>query len=231
MKGREAILFGALLSSAGPAEGSSVRADDSIDCVQRARHDDIAHSHEPDVSFRALLSACRKRVARRDALLAKLNAYAPLAWYETASDEALSGAADDARTAFDGLAVVSRALGKEPMTDAEVSADLEQIRAAVTREQTCQADKKCMADRAARKAEEKFFAEVVSSLCVADKDREQAQADIARERANPSGVVSLSALHEAGERVQVAQDQIRALGPAYTAVRKHAFRGWRTECQ
>ena len=70
---------------------------------------------------------------------------------------------------------------------------LEAFRKDVAKEKACRADKKCMATRetkkAAKKAEEQFFAEVVNPMCLADQDREAALAAMAHERANPSGYV------------------------------------------
>lgn len=118
----------------------------------------------------------------------------------------------------------------EPMDDANVGALLASIDAMLAAEQGCRATPKCMVDRAARKAEEKFFADVVAPMCDADQRREAATAEMVRERSNPSGYVDKSIMYGAGETILRSQDTIHALGPAYAKVRKHAFRGWRSEC-
>jgi hypothetical protein len=88
-----------------------------------------------------------------------------------------------------------------------------------------------MAARAARKAAEEFFTSVAAPMCEADKAREAAEAGIAKERANPSGVVDLNVLHSLGAEVQDAKEQIKSLAPAYVKFRHHAWTGWRSECQ
>lgn len=57
--------------------------------------------------------------------------------------------------------------------------------------------------------EQKARDEVIVPLCQATWELENARAEIAREKANPSGVVDLHELHVAGEAVQNAQDDIQ----------------------
>ena len=186
--------------------------------------------------------SCKTRMAvektELDALIAKISIWQPRGYQDAGdgveglTDADLDSLIPDARAALRRIAEIQLDLGtRRPDAGDAAEKGIAEIERFQANERACRSDKKCMADRAARKAEEKFFAETVAPLCETDKEREQALADIAHERANPSGVVSLSALHEAGARVQDAQDRIRTLSPAYTAVRKHAFRGWRTECQ
>lgn len=78
-------------------------------------------------------------------------------------------------------------------------------------------------------AEQKGRDEIVVPLCEATWELANARADIARERANPSGVVDLHELHVAGEEVQNAQDNIALLRPRYLAFRRHAFSDWKSE--
>lgn len=78
-------------------------------------------------------------------------------------------------------------------------------------------------------AEENGRASIVVPLCEAVWGVENAKADIAREKANPSGVVDLAALHSAGNAVQHWQSIVDALKPQYLAFRHHAFTSWRNE--
>lgn len=78
-------------------------------------------------------------------------------------------------------------------------------------------------------AEENGRASIVVPLCEAVWGVENAKADIAREKANPSGVVDLAALHSAGNAVQHWQSIVDALKPQYLAFRHHAFANWRSE--
>lgn len=78
-------------------------------------------------------------------------------------------------------------------------------------------------------AEKQAREDVIVPLCEAIWIRDQAKAFIAHERANPSGVVDLRALHQAGEHIQQAEAQIAALKPPYQSFRKHAFTTWQTE--
>jgi hypothetical protein len=176
-------------------------------------------------------------------------------WLAGASLADLDGAADRIRAEATRL----KALGDADVGDADGVASLaaksvEHFEAMaammptiVEAEKKCRVTKKCMAARedaarqraeaerkrvaaqAAAQAEAKFVGDVALPLCKATINVQQAQADIAREKANPAGVVDLSELHDLGEKVQENQDWIRRLSPSYTATRQHAFRGWRSE--
>lgn len=78
-------------------------------------------------------------------------------------------------------------------------------------------------------AEETGRSTVVVPLCEAVWGVENAKADIAREKANPSGIVDLAALHSAGNAVQYWQSVVDGLKPKYLAFRHHAFASWRNE--
>ncbi len=78
-------------------------------------------------------------------------------------------------------------------------------------------------------AEEAARSSVIVPLCQATWQLDAAKADIAREKANPSGVHDLRVLHSAGAAAQAAQESIDALKPQYVAHRKHPFAGWRSE--
>jgi hypothetical protein len=70
---------------------------------------------------------------------------------------------------------------------------------------------------------------IVTSLCDATIHLASLKADLARERANPSGVVNLSELNRIGAEMQGVEEQIKGLTPGYVAFRHHAFTGWESE--
>lgn len=85
------------------------------------------------------------------------------------------------------------------------------------------------AARAEQTTEEQFAASVVVPRCEAEWGVAFEKDVIAQEKANPSGVVDLAALHEAGQILQAYQASIKKLDPAYMARRHHSYRGWVTE--
>lgn len=208
-------------------------------CVDEARQSPgmIAHGADPTA-----FAACRTRMdAERDELKTiqgKLASWQPRG-YEGAGEglEALSDA--DLDTVLPGLrAAMQRVNAIAIDVKGQAFAPADQIEQTVAetqgfldRERACRANKKCMAVRATRKAEEQFFASVVSPMCEADKLREQARADMARERANPSGFVDARLLHDDGEQIQASEKAIADLTPEYMKTRHHAWHGWKTECQ
>jgi hypothetical protein len=191
-----------------------------------------------------VFTACRARMtAEREelrGLLARIQAWQPKGYkdagegVEGLSDAELAAVTPDAiRAALARLYELNADLtGKTPEQDETVMAKaIAEIGGFVAAERACRGDAKCVAARAAKKAEADFFAAVVSPMCEADKIRELAAADIARERANPSGVVDLNYLHQAGEQMQTAQQQLKELSPAYVKFRRHAWPGWKAECK
>lgn len=78
-------------------------------------------------------------------------------------------------------------------------------------------------------AEEKGREEIVVPLCQATWLVDNMRIAIAKERANPGGVVNLQLLHELGAAMQDAQATVTALRPQYQAFRHHAFGDWKTE--
>lgn len=184
-----------------------------------------------DVLFNVAFFKCQTRMksvmkserAERQALLDKFNAWQPRGYEGTTGDgiEALADAELDALPATESAALarineISVDLGgKDVMPADKVAEALAEMRGFIAKERACRADGKCMAARAARKAAEEFFTSVVSPMCEADKSREAAEAGIAKERANPSGVVDLNVLHSLGAEVQDAKEQIKSLAPAY----------------
>ncbi len=78
-------------------------------------------------------------------------------------------------------------------------------------------------------SEEAFRASVALPMCQAVWGIESSRAIIAQEKANPSGVVNLEILHDAGMAMQYHTATISALRPRYAAFRRHAFTGWKSE--
>jgi len=84
----------------------------------------------------------------------------------------------------------------------------------------CRASAQCMADRARAIADQ-----IACDICAAIEDRDDARRQMATERANPSGVVDLVALHDLGERIQFATNNIANLKSQYLATVHRAFSG------
>ena len=188
----------------------------------------------------SLWDACQRRLAGERVELTNLQATIDGIEYETPTDDELDALAETERPSVERfwdllveLAGQSKDVSETKKAGA-IEATMVHIRQGVAKEKACRADKKCMAARAAKaeakRAEEQFFDSVVQPICTADQAREAALAAMARERANPSGYVNKSFLHEQGAIVQDAQDQIAAAGPAYAKVRHHPWKGWRPEC-
>lgn len=144
-------------------------------------------------------------------------------WFEAHTDAEIQKAPDTVRALADEADVLLARLGKPALPAESVSTLVTATQAALGTEKTCRSTPKCMAER-------KFFAEVVSPMCQADKVREIAQGDLDRERANPSGVVDLAYVHQAGEDVRANTVVIESLKPTYVKTRHHAWHGWKTEC-
>lgn len=77
--------------------------------------------------------------------------------------------------------------------------------------------------------EEAARADAVLPLCEATWGLENAKAELAQEKANPSGVHDLVRMHKAGEAIQYYQTLIAQFRPRYAAARHHAFTDWHTE--
>lgn len=82
---------------------------------------------------------------------------------------------------------------------------------AVADEKTCRVAPACMGAR------------VAAPLCAAIVGRRGALQDIARERANPAGVVNLSVLHDLGQQIQDDDATIADLKAKYTATTHKPF--------
>lgn len=82
---------------------------------------------------------------------------------------------------------------------------------------------------AAFRTERTFRDEVAKPMCEAEVWIQQGEACIREEKANASGVVNLARLHECGEWITRARADMKQLAPAYTARRKHVYKGWQSE--
>lgn len=186
-----------------------------------------------DAGARGQREACAEELRSDAAEEAGWNA----ATFETTSDDDVAGAIPQ-RLAF--IRRHMREVCTGVLTESDIS-DLESVvdkigatlTKMVDREKKCRADVKCVAARAARAREaaeeDTFGTDVAKPLCEATWSLDAAREAIREEKANPSGVVDLVALHQSGQAAQYAQAQIAALTPKYVARRKHAFRGWMTE--
>ena len=85
------------------------------------------------------------------------------------------------------------------------------VEAKLAIELTCRASGECMARR------------VGPQICQPLADRREALQQIAAERANPAGVVSLTTLHDLGERVQIDNGMITRLKAQYVSLVHRAF--------
>lgn len=184
--------------------------------------------------------ACRHRMdgerAEMKRLVEKVNAWQPRG-YQDAGDglEGLSDAELDSLPADSRAAIVRLTAIEADLTGTMVPSEKRdeawaEIQGFVAMEKTCRSDPKCTGPRNARKAEESFRFNVLDPMCGADRLREKALADIAHERANPSGYVDKGLLHQAGADAQAYQEQLAQGAPAFIAARHHAWRGWRVEC-
>lgn len=145
-------------------------------------------------------------------------------WIQGADAAAVDSAAETVRAiATRTFAIRADRGAADPNAAATIAQMVGAFQRAAAAEKACRADAKCMTNRA-------FTNDVVKPLCEADSDREQMLAEIAAERSNPGGVVDKELLHNDGNAVLRDQQTIKELQPRYTAVRHHAFRGWRSEC-
>jgi hypothetical protein len=174
--------------------------------------------------------ACTSRLTREQTEQAALVQTVEAMNFEAASDADLDTMPETARPTLVRLLDVTSDLENKPLTDAEKAAKVDgavsKLWTAVATEKACRTNAKCMEKR----REKAFLHDVVEPMCQADQEREDAVKSIARENANPSGYVDKVLLHNLGATAQDAQDRVTAMTPAYVKVRKHPWRGWRSEC-
>jgi hypothetical protein len=228
---------------AGTSPDAPAMPAESPEAAQQRECADVA-----GVAFRekrnagAARAACLKRFedwkAEFETLFRKIATWQPRGYngagegLEALPDSELETIPDELPGTLDRLMWLATRLHNKtlPFSSEEKGTAVREVQGFVAAEKACRVDKKCMGARAARKTEEEFFASVVSPMCGADQSREQALAAMAHERANPSGYIDVVLLHRLGADVQSAQEQIAGLTPAYTKVRKHPWKGWRSEC-
>jgi hypothetical protein len=68
-----------------------------------------------------------------------------------------------------------------------------------------------------------WWVDEVETLCASSAERVDLRAQIATEKANPSGVVDLARLHALGERLQAAEAALREFGATYLKGTGKAF--------
>ncbi len=152
--------------------------------------------------------------------------YGQSSWYENASDAELGTATDDAHTLLSRLSALSLEMGEGVI--ANERSVLDGIRETVASEQSCRADEKCMASRAAKRSEAAFLAAVVFPLCDLDNTVEMARAELGSEQS--SKAADQDVLRADVSDIRSAEKRIAALSAEYVKVRHHAFKGWRSEC-
>lgn len=122
---------------------------------------------------------------------------------------ALSVRIDEARARLEELrAIDSDAAAK---LDPEVASWTSSMRDGIAAEERCRASTQCMGDRAA------------VPVCETIARRQNAAKEIARERANPSGYVNATYLHDLGQQIQDADEQLPQLKKQYAIVAKRPF--------
>lgn len=169
------------------------------------------------VITRALAVQAEKQEARN--ILTRWQGQTSKEYVENLSDPDLDSAVPTLQGEMDRLSVI--------LADLHLPSDSAQTIFAtsserIAKEQACRHDPKCIGER-------KIVRNIVIPLCDAHWGLEIAEQTIKVERANPSGVVDLQVLHDAGDAVTTYRSQIAALNPLYTAARHHAFTRWQDE--
>lgn len=83
--------------------------------------------------------------------------------------------------------------------------------------------KQIAAEETCRKSPECLGARLAKPLCETIEERRQLEKDLARERANPAGVVNLNYLHQLGSAMQDADRKIADLKKDYAVTTKRPF--------
>lgn len=145
-------------------------------------------------------------------------------WIRSLGDVELAGVPAGIRAKAERVIAIAIDLGDKvpPDSDTKIAQLVAAVQAEVTSEQTCRADKKCMAERA-------FLADVAGPLCEADAAAKETRDAIATERANPAGVVDLRRLHDLGAQLQEQQAELAILKPKFAVFRHRAFVA-KTDC-
>lgn len=109
------------------------------------------------------------------------------------------------------------------LTPKQLDAACAKEAARIAKEKACRASKPCMAER-------DFDARELPAMCAADQQLGEDRAGMAREKANPSGVVDLELLHRYGVAIQTDQAILAGFLPEFAMAKRHAWRGWHLEC-
>jgi hypothetical protein len=168
------------------------------------------------------------QMTERRELAARLKAWADNG-VEPMTDAQLDAYPADAAATIQRLEAVSEALGM-PVDREMGQKAIAAVGRDVAAEKACRLDPKCVADRAARRAEEAFRRDVLGPLCDIDQQREDLARQLAFERANPSGFVDRALMYRLGRSLQAGEESFAALLPTFTAAKRRAWRGWRAEC-
>lgn len=167
----------------------------------------------------------RKREQQQevDDLVAKLTQYGTPAPYEDLDEGALGAAPERVESMRNRLHELRPDYALDALPDAGVALSL------LGAERKCRANRRCMAARAYRKAEEKFFSETLGPLCRYSRELQIARRDVGRERLNRTGATDPDKLQKDLQRIKDDRERIEKLMPAYVARRHHGFNGWQTE--
>ena len=98
--------------------------------------------------------------------------------------------------------------------------------AAIDREAACRAAPQCLTDRAAERAAAQakaFLDKTTQDTCTLVHQRAAATKDIATEYANPTGVVSLTTLHERGAEIQSIDARLPGMKAQYVKAAHKPF--------
>jgi len=179
------------------------------------------------------LNSVRDKVSEMMEVLQQVTVWGDAAAVQAFSDAELS------QVDPEGAFAHARALSAEldpgavppPNSAALVATAVTEIHGIVAKEHACRIDKKCMKVRADKAAEDLFFAGVVSPMCVLEARIANARKAIAKEKANPGGVVDLGTLHDLGTDIQEEQREFAELQPQYVARRHHGWPGRVAECR
>jgi hypothetical protein len=125
--------------------------------------------------------------------------------------DTVNGEIAQVRGMLEGLQCGSDAYSGLAQVRTDVDAWAAKVEQEVAKERACRADGECMAVRASK------------PLCEALRDKRGHQEDLAKERANPAGVVNLTYLHDLGQAIQDADERIAQARRDYAKATKKPF--------
>lgn len=142
----------------------------------------------------------------------------------TAAQMLADGAAANVNDALDKIRQCDPAL--TTTLEPQVQAWRTQLAKDVADDEACRSTPACMKQRredTAKAERQRQLVEVVPDLCQAVADRRVMIAEMARERANPSGIVDRQLLHDDGARLQSDNEQVTDLTAHYIAITHKPF--------